>query len=257
MLIEARNAFGVGKKNKKPTARDYVCNLSNWDGLENAGYGVHDYTTNTWKDLLGFADLSCQSVGNRWDVDGFNFNGTYAFYNLISNVNARCSAEWSAECVYSLSQNMTNYVGLFGSRLEAFGIYGLNYWSDVGGYNCGTGSNGAYDAFTARNTPAISALTTLNIKHHMVLTYKVGQSIALWHNGVKIATKPWPVRILYDRPGYMLGRGYAQPPNTAANSDSTRVFKGKIFAHRLSSIVLPDADIIANYTTDKIRYDLP
>lgn len=239
-----------------PTARDYVCNLANWDGIENAGYGIHTDAVTTWKDLLGFADLSCRSVGTRWDSDGFNFNGTYAFYNLVADINAQCSSEWTAECVYSLSQNMTNYVGLFGSRLNALGIYGLNYWSDVGGYNCGTGSSGADDAFTARNTPAISALTTLNTKHHMALTYKVGQSIALWHNGIKIATKTWTVNMATNRPGYCLGRGYAQPANTASNSDSSRTFKGKIFAHRLSTIVLPDADIIGNYNIDKERYSL-
>lgn len=246
----------MGGRASAPTAADYFCTLSNWDGIENAGYGQHANGATTWKDLIGFADLSCQSVQSRWDDDGFNFNGTYAFYNLTSNVNAKCATAWTAECVYSLSQNMKNHVGLFGSRLEALGIYGLNYWSDVGGYNCGTGSGGSYDAFTANNTSAISELTAINVKHHMALVYDVGNSIALWHNGVKIASRSWSVAMSTTRPGYLLGRAYASPANTAANSDSTRTFKGKIFAHRLSDVVLSDDVIEANYLIDKERFGL-
>ena len=44
---------------KMPTARDYVQNglVAMWDGIENAGWGIHDSTARTWKALVGNIDL--------------------------------------------------------------------------------------------------------------------------------------------------------------------------------------------------------
>lgn len=42
-----------------PTARDYVQDglIAMWDGIENAGWGVHDASARTWKNLVGDIDL--------------------------------------------------------------------------------------------------------------------------------------------------------------------------------------------------------
>ena len=48
--------FGDRKMVKTmPTARDYVQDglIAMWDGIENAGWGVHDPNATTWKDLTG------------------------------------------------------------------------------------------------------------------------------------------------------------------------------------------------------------
>ena len=49
--------MGVGATMLKQgkTARDYVQNglVAMWDGIENAGWGVHDANATTWKDLVG------------------------------------------------------------------------------------------------------------------------------------------------------------------------------------------------------------
>lgn len=51
MTIGKRFAFGGAK----PTARDYVQDglVAMWDGIENAGWGVHDSDITIWKDLIG------------------------------------------------------------------------------------------------------------------------------------------------------------------------------------------------------------
>ena len=53
MLINLRNALMAGKRT--PTAKDYVQDglIAMWDGIENAGWGVHDANATTWKDLSG------------------------------------------------------------------------------------------------------------------------------------------------------------------------------------------------------------
>ena len=42
------------------TSASYVQDglIAQWDGIDNAGTGVHDPTTNVWKDLKGHNDLT-------------------------------------------------------------------------------------------------------------------------------------------------------------------------------------------------------
>ena len=60
-------SIGVGAKNR-PTARDYVQDglTHMWDGIENAGWGVHDDTTLTWYDLIGLVNPTIKSGLNTW-----------------------------------------------------------------------------------------------------------------------------------------------------------------------------------------------
>ena len=55
MMIAARNSFLMGGGSSTPTARDYVQDglIAMWDGIENAGWGVHDAAATVWKDLSG------------------------------------------------------------------------------------------------------------------------------------------------------------------------------------------------------------
>ena len=57
MLIAAR--AGVWTKSGY-TAKDYVQDglIAMWDGIENAGWGVHDPNATVWKDLVGGYDLT-------------------------------------------------------------------------------------------------------------------------------------------------------------------------------------------------------
>lgn len=48
------------QKDAEPTARDYVQDglVAMWDGIENAGWGVHDQNATVWKDLVGGLEAS-------------------------------------------------------------------------------------------------------------------------------------------------------------------------------------------------------
>lgn len=60
-----------------PTARDYVQNglIAMWDGIENAGWGVHDPNATVWVDLIGGHVLNVDN-GGSWADDCLVCNGT-------------------------------------------------------------------------------------------------------------------------------------------------------------------------------------
>ena len=60
-MLAARNSIGMKSGGAKvPTAADYVQTglVAMWDGIENAGWGVHDSNATAWKDLIGNNDLT-------------------------------------------------------------------------------------------------------------------------------------------------------------------------------------------------------
>ena len=59
MMLGARTAAWAKRGGGVPTARDYVQDglIAMWDGIENAGWGVHDPNATVWKDLVGDNDL--------------------------------------------------------------------------------------------------------------------------------------------------------------------------------------------------------
>ena len=53
------------------TSASYVQSglIAQWDGIDNAGTGTHDPTTNVWKDLVGSLDMTLTDKGS-WTFDG-------------------------------------------------------------------------------------------------------------------------------------------------------------------------------------------
>ena len=79
MLINLRNALMAGKRT--PTAKDYVQNglVAMWDGIENAGWGVHDAGATTWKDLVGNLDWTLgPATSYEWTPSSFKAKDQYA-----------------------------------------------------------------------------------------------------------------------------------------------------------------------------------
>ena len=60
MMLGARTGAWAKSGGGVPTARDYVQDglVAMWDGVENAGWGVHDPSAMTWKDLAGGYDMN-------------------------------------------------------------------------------------------------------------------------------------------------------------------------------------------------------
>ena len=64
------------RKASAPTAKDYIQDglIAMWDGIENAGWGVHDSAAATWVDLAGGLDLT-MLVNGRWGSNCVVANG--------------------------------------------------------------------------------------------------------------------------------------------------------------------------------------
>lgn len=79
MLIANREGFAAARKKGAPTARSYVQAglVAMWDGIENAGWGVHDPNATTWTDLVG-------GQWGSWDIQGVGID--HAIFNLASQL---------------------------------------------------------------------------------------------------------------------------------------------------------------------------
>ena len=75
-MLGARTSAWARAGGVVPTARDYVQDglVAMWDGIENAGWGVHDPNATVWKDLVGSNDFNL--IGSpSVESDNFRFYG--------------------------------------------------------------------------------------------------------------------------------------------------------------------------------------
>jgi len=106
-----------------PTAADYVQDglVAMWDGIENAGWGVHDDEAIVWKDLVGDLDLRCNRtpVWNRDEavISGWN---TY-FYAVADSISeAFNNHSVTVEILYGSVITAANNSGPFGIGDSSF-----------------------------------------------------------------------------------------------------------------------------------------
>ena len=116
-----------------PTARDYIQDglIAMWDGIENAGWGVHNPNATEWKDLVGDNDITL--VGGVFGDTALICNGTqYGGYNnnvvnavqieLVANTKQQKRRCWIASTGQSLSSKYSGFVGWYDRGL-CFGLY--------------------------------------------------------------------------------------------------------------------------------------
>ena len=82
-----------------PTARDYVQDglIAMWDGIENAGWGVHDQNATVWKNLVGTEDMV------------FNQSFEYDIYNdsVLFRDDNRPGRRASSQMPITMTEDMT------------------------------------------------------------------------------------------------------------------------------------------------------
>ena len=73
---------GINRPAGSPTAKDYIQDglVAMWDGIENAGWGTHNSSATTWKDLLGGQELEFSGTTVNADSVGF-VTGAYVYSN--------------------------------------------------------------------------------------------------------------------------------------------------------------------------------
>lgn len=207
-----------------------------WDGEWNAGGGVHDAGTTTWRELVGGLDLAVSS-------------GIFGGDGLYGTDSTACQATF-ADASYSLKDIMAADVATtIGCTLE-FVCTPLGY------------SNTPYNMYNAWNLysvggnppPLWSWYKCNSWVDNISARGSIGQLISF--SGASTPQTPHPYIQLYSN-GEFVNHG-AYTPQTAIITDNFNVgLKGAIHSIRIYNRALTAAEIAANYAVDKARFNLP
>ena len=225
MMLGART--GAWAKSGVPTARDYVQDglIAMWDGIENAGLGVHDATATVWKDLIGDNDLILKNTAH------FDEN------SLVSadrnKLTALCSAKLpyaSIEvCAFFDKSRNSSALICFGNSVDDNRMFAISQ----------------------------SEIQTYNGNHKLVLTTPVDPKCT-WagvHDGNQ--------HYAYVRGALASGieslNNWSLRDGTFGLSGSSNYsswnFVGEYYSVRIYSRALTAAEIAANYAIDKARFN--
>ena len=205
-----------------------------WDGIENAGAGIHDSAATVWEDIVGGYKFALTGV--TVDDDRMTFAGTATSYGTLDNAGGTATfgaaKNGTMEIVYASSTGTGTQVLLqstsgFGL---AFGFYqGKIITSTV------TGSTFPFALDTTTNSIAIRYSSSKPVSP----IYTNGWSLA-----ATSGTDAW---------------GSANASTTfigvrASKANNTH-FAGSIYCIRLYNRQLTDEEIAANYAVDQFRFN--
>ena len=244
MLIGMRNAmFGGAKLSAKSYVQDGL--VAMWDGIENAGWGVHDPSATVWKDLVGSYDLTLPTNGS-WTDNSFarNTGVAGAKSSLYPSTSGRKFVE---ACFRYSSGGGTSSNGYriivfrFGTSdaQTAGGISVFNLSS--GGYALSTYPNWQYEKPYAHMDSLGAQTVGIDVSNYVPQAFYVNGSAIVSSGSVK--------------PGY--GDNWTGTSIGSRGEDSTGTFVGDVYNVRLYSRALTADEADANYAVDKARFNLP
>ena len=226
MLLGARQFFERrgAPTPSVPTARDYVQNglVAMWDGIENAGWGVHDAAATTWKDLVGSDDLTISASSPwYWTDISYKIDSPNAYQN-IANASGNTDPTYAEVC-------FNNGVPASG---EKFILHFLGQKClAVGAY---TNIGGGYLKYTALSEG----------KHSVGVDWTAPK---VTDNGVDLSGSgsagTWYSSTVSLQIGYFGNNRYP--------------FYGELFSIRLYSRALTAAEAVANNAIDQARFNMP
>ena len=226
MMLGARTAAWA-KSGGVPTARDYVQDglIAMWDGIENAGWGVHEPNATVWKDLVGSNDFNF--IGSpSVESDNFRFYGD-SYCNVKTELTAAC-----IEVVASFNSDKINNA-VFSAHIQ--GRPQLTKTTS-GGWGFG---------YTGYRWPSSLLSPYDNLVHTFVYNNREGNSEESIDGIFKASyeLKQIDCSSLY--------LAYAQ------NSGVTYKGEASVYCVRIYSEQLERGEIAANYAVDKARFNLP
>lgn len=225
------------------TARGYVRKglVSMWDGIENAGWGVHDPNATVWKDLIGNADMTLANNGATysWAANALRVSQeTTTALNLVgytdgnSALNALLNAA-SGFTVEVVAQKMSSFTSSQDRWIDSNNDHPFMIQSDR--------TNGSIGCLTGNNTNILTKRSINTTKaFHVALTQDL--------SGGKVA--------------YFNGQPY-DSNDTAYAVDFTSIILSNRggeklrYCMRIYSCVLSASEIAANYAADVARFNLP
>ena len=225
------------------TAKDYVQDglVAMWDGIENAGWGVHDAEATTWKDLIGNGDMSLTYGSMTFSESACVVTNGLLRTTLGQIATALNGKEITVEAVYVatgrgypiIAPNSSPALNIWnnGGNSMLFNIFGSNI-----------GDLGWMVTVRDSSTPPLS---------HLV--YAVSESDGNcrgYLDGALKKTDTLPATLT-------TGYSTAQDFGIGNSSSSGMSFDGQMSAMRIYSRALTAAEIANNYAVDKERFNLP
>ena len=225
-----------------PTAKDYVQDglVAMWDGIENAGWGLHDPNATVWKDLVG-GGVATLPANVAVVGDAISFAGDATISYPISTVlaSALASADMSLEmCLSILPYTLTSYrtmcetIGMDGNIL----IYTPRSTTSAQQY--------VYYNYYGRANSAVAGVLDANGMFDGTLGLACSTSVmsgARYKNGELVNNATFP-----------------QTPTMTPTALRSALMDGaKLRSVRFYSRALTAAEIAANYAVDKARFNLP
>ena len=243
-LINLRNALMAGKRT--PTAKDYVQDglVAMWDGIENAGWGVHDASATGWLDLTGNEGLVTAIGTPTWTdnaFDGARDTSTAVATYFASNSNNLGdmvqTGIYSIEIVVTSDTKQESNGGLFsigGSQSRQFWIWEANNVRDF-----------FIDAIQSAQGPWGRPSDNARNKSYVYQFILNGTEGYFYTNGSLLQSRAYNTKQMQSN-GFMIAR--------IPTYNTTR---SKIHSIRLYSRALPADEIARNYAIDKVRFNLP
>ena len=209
--------------------------IAHWDGLENAGVGVHDSGATVWKDLVGGREFALHNV--TVDADRMTFAGAGTSYGNLSKTDTTATftaaRDGTMEIVYASRNGAASQI-----LLQAPAASGLTFSSWVSG--------GSYYIipFGGSSNKPIFAFSSGTATNSVSVRYTSGAPVSAVGNGTPL-----------DSPSnnYWGTTGDETIIGTRAAKNGNH-FPGSIYCIRLYDRKLTDAEIAANHVIDKIRF---
>lgn len=223
----------------KPTAANYVRNglIAMWDGIENAGLGVHDANAQIWVDLSG--NRNSLTLYNPIYVDGIMHftQGSYA-QGSLQMLPADITIEFAHRNLIKMraeGQTQDTWSAIFIKHSNyTYGGYYIEYnASGLAGIRADTSYSGRWNFGSAQ----VAGTATLIADGENKYAYQNGELKGSTSRNLNESFTPQFVRI---------GR---QDANQWLTADYCNL--------RIYSRALTAAEIAANYAIDKRRFNLP
>lgn len=246
MSILGNNLLAQYYAQNSLSAKSYVQDglIAMWDGIENAGWGVHDNGAVVWKDLIGVRDFSLNT-----NVQGRASFTNKAFYMAkLANNNI-----WAA---YSPTGTMTDYRA---AEIVAQTTYGNFDWLNVGAYTRGfyigllasdtflqAGTGAPYHSLKNFNINSLFCFSVVYDNNAIPASYP----ISMFYNGIEQEmSNTGHTSYMQNREGITLGGRYVSVPDYGGC--------GYVFCIRIYNRQLSSSEIAHNHNVDKIRFNLP
>ena len=236
MQIAAREGFAAANKRGGHTAADYATDglVALWDGIENAGYGVHNPTATAWKNLVGavggdFVVTAGHFTDNALAVTGVNYTRTAGMPSSPTNT-------LTVDVAFTIPNVVRTAGAMFSWRFETSGpLVTSTAWSY---FRITGGSNGTY----GNDTNSYDLVPFVGKSFNATMTTFVGQN-GLYVGGA-LARSAFTTRASFNAKYKAL--------LNAGGQGEIRYHSVRVYSRFLSA-----SEIAANAAIDKERFNLP